>query len=56
MVHAGEYPQYGGGGEAWCSPTSTTMVLAYYERLPPASEYAWVRGRTPTGWSTTPRG
>ncbi len=43
MVHAGEYPQYGGGGEAWCSPTSTTMVLAYYKRLPPASEYAWVR-------------
>src|SRR5690349_7663060 len=28
MVHAGEYPQYGGGGEAWCSPTSTSMVLA----------------------------
>ena len=43
MVHVGEYPQYGGGGEAWCSPTSTTMVLGYYKRLPPASEYAWVR-------------
>jgi hypothetical protein len=42
MVHAGEYPRYGGGGEAWCSPTSTTMVLAYYRRLPPSSEYAWV--------------
>ena len=43
MVHAGEYPRYGGGGEAWCSPTSTTMVLAYYGKLPSASEYAWVR-------------
>ena len=43
MVHAGEYPQYGGGGEAWCSPTSTSMVLAYYKKLPPSSEYAWVR-------------
>ncbi len=43
MVHAGEYPQYGGGGEAWCSPTSTSMVLAYYRRLPPAATYAWVR-------------
>jgi hypothetical protein len=43
MVHAGEYPQYGGGGEAWCSPTSTSMVLAYYRKLPPASTYAWVR-------------
>jgi len=43
MVHAGEYPQYGGGGEAWCSPTSTSMVLAYYRKLPPAATYAWVR-------------
>jgi Peptidase_C39 like family len=43
MVHAGEYPQYGGGGEAWCSPTSTSMVLAYYRKLPPAASYAWVR-------------
>jgi hypothetical protein len=43
MVHAGEYPQYGGGGEAWCSPTSTSMVLAYYKRLPPSTEYSWVR-------------
>src|SRR5438105_3066736 len=22
-IHAGEFPQYDGGGEAWCSPTST---------------------------------
>ena len=29
MIHRGEYPRYGGGGEAWCSPTSTAMVLAY---------------------------
>ncbi|MEO5708856.1 MAG: C39 family peptidase [Nocardioidaceae bacterium] len=43
MVHAGEYPQYGGGGEAWCSPTSTSMVLAYYKLAPPTSEYPWVR-------------
>ena len=43
MVHAGEYPQYGGGGEAWCSPTSTSMVLAYYKKLPPSTEYAWVK-------------
>jgi hypothetical protein len=43
MTHAGEYPQYGGGGEAWCSPTSTAMVLAYYGRLPARRSYAWVR-------------
>jgi peptidase C39-like protein len=25
--HKGEFPEYDGGGEAWCSPTSTAMVL-----------------------------
>ena len=25
--HRGEFPEYDGGGEAWCSPTSTAMVL-----------------------------
>ena len=30
MVHSGHYPRWGGGGEAWCSPTSTAMVLGYY--------------------------
>lgn len=43
MAHRGAYPQYDGGGEAWCSPTSTTMVLAAYGRLPSPAEYAWVR-------------
>ena len=42
MIHRGEYPKYGGGGEAWCSPTSTSMVMAYYGRRPPASDYTWV--------------
>ena len=42
MIHRGEYPQYGNGGEAWCSPTATSMVLGYYDRLPRAREYAWV--------------
>lgn len=26
-LHAGEFPRYDGGGEAWCSPTSIAMVL-----------------------------
>lgn len=34
MVHRGHYPQWGGGGEAWCSPTSMAMVLGYYGALP----------------------
>jgi hypothetical protein len=42
MTHTGEYPGFGGGGEAWCSPTSTSMVLGYYDRLPTAKQYAWV--------------
>jgi hypothetical protein len=42
MIHQGHYPKWGGGGEAWCSPTSTTMVLGYYDALPPKSAYDWV--------------
>ncbi|CAA9359425.1 MAG: hypothetical protein AVDCRST_MAG36-2514 [uncultured Nocardioidaceae bacterium] len=30
MVHRGHYPQWGSGGEAWCSPTSLAMVLAFH--------------------------
>lgn len=42
MTHRGQYPQYGGGGQAWCSPTALAMVLGYYGALPAAREYAWV--------------
>ena len=42
MVHRGHYPQYGNGGQAWCSPTSTSMVLGYYDALPEPAAYAWV--------------
>ena len=41
-VHVGEYPQWDGGGEAWCSPTSTAMVLAYYGIGPTPEEMSWV--------------
>ncbi|WP_414637870.1 C39 family peptidase [Actinophytocola sp.] len=41
-IHAGEYPQYGGGGEAWCSPTSTAMVVRYWGRGPSAADLSWV--------------
>ena len=41
-IHAGQYPEYDGGGEAWCSPTSTAMVLGFWGALPPASEWSWV--------------
>lgn len=41
-VHRGHYPQWGGGGEGWCSPTSTAMVLAYWGTGPDAGATAWV--------------
>jgi hypothetical protein len=41
-VHSGQYPQYDNGGEAWCSPTSSTMVIEYWGRGPTAAQMAWV--------------
>jgi len=41
-VHARQYPQWGGGGEAWCSPTSTEMVVEYWGKGPTADDLAWV--------------
>jgi hypothetical protein len=32
-THAGDFPEYDGGGEAWCSPTSTAMVLDYWRSV-----------------------
>jgi hypothetical protein len=43
MTHRGQYPKYGGGGEAWCSPTSLSMILGYYGRLPSPASYTWVK-------------
>jgi hypothetical protein len=42
MTHRGHFAQWGGGGEAWCSPTSLAMVLGYYGALPTPSSYPWV--------------
>ncbi len=42
MTHRGQYPQYGGGGEAWCSPTALSMILGYYKHLPTKADYSWV--------------
>ena len=41
-THIGHYPQWDGGGEAWCSATSTAMVLDYYGAGPTTAETAWV--------------
>lgn len=44
MVHEGHHPEWDNGGEAWCSPTSTAMVLKYFKTGPKASDYAWEKG------------
>ncbi|MFD5766666.1 peptidase C39 family protein [Streptomyces sp. NPDC127049] len=41
-THVGQYPEYDNGGEAWCSPTSSQMILEYWGRRPSAAELAWV--------------
>ncbi len=39
-THTGHYPEYDGGGEAWCSPTSTAMVLGFWKTGPSAGDLA----------------
>ena len=41
-VHIGHYPQWDNGGEAWCSATSTAMVLRYWGVGPSAADLSWV--------------
>ncbi|MGZ6797960.1 MAG: C39 family peptidase [Nocardioidaceae bacterium] len=41
-LHRGDYPQYDNGGEAWCSPTSTSMDVAYWGTGPTPADDAWV--------------
>lgn len=43
MLHEGHYPHWNGGGEAWCSATSTAMVLDYWKKGASAAETSWVR-------------
>ncbi|MFJ9021146.1 peptidase C39 family protein [Streptomyces sp. NPDC102259] len=41
-IHLGQYPEYDSGGEAWCSPTSSQMIVEYWGgRLTP-EQLAWV--------------
>ncbi|MFD6245076.1 peptidase C39 family protein [Streptomyces roseolus] len=41
-THVGQYPEYDNGGEAWCSPTSSQMIVEYWGRAPSAEDLAWV--------------
>jgi hypothetical protein len=42
QLHRGEYVRWDRGGRSWCSPTSTSMLLAFHDRLPDARDYDWV--------------
>ncbi|MFE2165547.1 peptidase C39 family protein [Streptomyces sp. NPDC059447] len=41
-IHAGQYPEYDNGGEAWCSPTSSQMIIEYWGRKAAATALTWV--------------
>lgn len=41
-VHIGHYTAWGGGGEAWCSATTTAMLLDYWGAGPSTAEKSWV--------------
>ena len=41
-IHAGQSPEYDNGGEAWCSPTSSQMIIEYWGRKPTAEQLTWV--------------
>ncbi|MGW4748411.1 peptidase C39 family protein [Streptomyces sp. NPDC004290] len=41
-THVGQYPEYDNGGEAWCSPTSSQMIVEYWGRRPSPEQLAWV--------------
>ncbi len=41
-IHKGQYPEYDNGGEAWCSPTSSQMIIEYWGGRLTAGQLAWV--------------
>jgi len=41
-LHVDTFPHWDNGGQSWCSPTSTTMLLEHWASGPSAAEAAWV--------------
>jgi hypothetical protein len=41
-THHGEYPEFDNGGEAWCSPTSTAMVVHFWGAPYIPTDLDWV--------------
>jgi hypothetical protein len=42
QLHRGQDPHLNNGGESWCSPTATSMVLSSWKLGPDDGELAWV--------------
>lgn len=42
QIHVGQYSKYGGGGDAWCSPTSSEMITEFWGAGPTAADMSWV--------------
>ncbi|MER6751224.1 MULTISPECIES: peptidase C39 family protein [Streptomyces] len=41
-IHKGQYPEYDNGGEAWCSPTSSQMIIEYWGGRLSEEQLSWV--------------
>ena len=41
-LHVGQYPEYDNGGEAWCSPTSSQMIIEYWGGRLTREQLSWV--------------
>ncbi|MFY1676032.1 MULTISPECIES: peptidase C39 family protein [unclassified Streptomyces] len=41
-IHRGRYPEYDDGGEAWCSPASSQMVVEYWGGRVDEEALSWV--------------
>jgi hypothetical protein len=42
QLHRDAYFRWDRGGRSWCSPTTTSMLLAHHRRLPAPADYGWV--------------
>jgi Peptidase_C39 like family len=50
QLHRGQFAHWDSGGSSWCSPTSTSMLLAFHDRLPAPADHAWVDPAHPNGF------
>jgi len=49
-VHLGRYPQWDNGGTSWCSPTSVSMIAAFWGTGPAEADYGWVEATYTDPW------